>query len=729
MGIFCLSFTSSAFGQGDGAFRAFTWEWPSPNETRLASGAPGPMYWQQRANYDIGIRLDDAQQKISGSETLVYSNNSPHSLAFLWLQIDQNIRKPNALSNQINSSNFYSSQGEFDRHFQPSSPFKGGIEDLVVTQNGEALKVTVVETNARVNLPEDLLPGQTVSLKLSWSYRINNARDGGRCGYEYFPEDGNYIYEIAQFYPRVCTYDDVYGWENRPFLGDAEFGLEFGDFELAVDVPTGYLVTATGALKNESEVLTKTQRDRLKKLEETQGQPQFIVTAKEAALASRTKPKGRKTWRFSARNVRDMAFAASRKFIWDAAEIELGNNKVRAQSFYPKEGMPLWDKYATHAIIHTLQTYSKLTFDFPYPVATAVHGPVWGMEYPMLAFCGGRPTSSGYYSRQAKYRMIGVVMHEVGHNYFPMIVNSNERRWAWMDEGFNSFCQIIAEESFEKDFLLRRGHVRVIDALMKGQDHQAILTSPDELRDNSTISYHKTALGLNILRNEILGPSLFDDAFKAYANRWAFRHPEPSDFFRTIEDVAGHDLSWFWRTWFYENADFEMGISRVMHCTVTQDADEKSEYGADPHAVAHFRLPPTTYYSQARPELKDRYTGQEYKKLQAHEVALREILENSEADTAHSQHVYQVLIERKGRGILPLQLEAWLADGSSRKFQIPAQVWIKGNNQFVKEIISEKELVAIMLDPEQVVPDLDRSNNFFPRKKENLKFEVPSLRN
>lgn len=725
LGCFWASFSLS-FGQGDGAFRPFTWEWPTPSENRLASGAPGPMYWQQKANYDISIRLDDIQHKISGSETLVYFNQSPHSLPFLWLQVDQNLRKPDALSKQISAGSFYSTLGEFERHFQPAPLFEGGVEDLLVSLNGVALKTTIVETNARIDLPKPLLPGESVALNISWSYRINDARDQGRCGYEYFPEDGNYIYEIAQFYPRVCTYDEIWGWENKPFLGDAEFGLEFGDFELSIDVPTGYLVTATGELKNEAEVLSKVQLSRLAKLKQSLGEPEFIVTAQEAYLAAKAKPNGRSIWKFSARNVRDMAFAASRKFIWDAAEIEIGGKSIRTQAFYPKEGMPLWDKYATHAIIHTLQTYSNLTFDYPYPVATAVHGPVWGMEYPMIAFCGGRPTSSGYYSRQAKYRMIGVVMHEVGHNYFPMVVNSNERRWAWMDEGLNSFCQIIAEESFEADFVLRRGSMQVIDVLMEGPDHQAIMTSPDELRDNSAISYHKTALGLNILRNEVLGPALFQDAFSAYANRWAFKHPEPSDFFRTIEDVSGHDLSWFWRTWFYENVDFEMGIAKVMHYALSADQNAKQQN--DPHLVTQFRGKPISYYCESRPELKDRYSGQQYEKLKPHEDQLRDLLQDAKPDTSKSGHLYQVLIERKGKGVLPVQLEAWMVDGTQLKFQIPAQVWLKGNTRFVKEIYSKKELAAIVLDPEEVIPDLNRSNNLFPREQDELDFEEPAFR-
>lgn len=725
---FSLLYFSASFAQGESPFRPFTWEWPSPNASRLATGAPGPLYWQQKANYNISVQLDEIRHRISGQENLTYFNYSPNTLSFIWLQLDQNIRKPDALAQQILSGEYHGEKQMDMPRLQPALSFNGGVQDFEVRLNGQLLPATIVETNARIDLPQSLRPGESISLDMTWNYAINDGRDGGRCGYEYFPEDGNYIYEIAQFYPRVCTYDELWGWENKPFMGDSEFGLEFGDFQLAIELPSDFLVAATGELQNPDEVLSKTQKSRLESLNTSIGEPKFIVTPAEALIAAKSKSKTRKTWRYKAENVRDMAFAASKKFVWDAAKIKLGGKEILTQAFYPKEGMPLWDKYANHAVIHTLQTYSKLTFDYPYPVATAVHGPVWGMEYPMLAFCGGRPTSSGYYSRQAKYRMIGVVIHEVGHNYFPMIVNSNERRWAWMDEGLNSFCQILAEESFEENFPLRRGSIDDIDALMIGNDHQAIMTNADDLRDNSSISYIKTAIGLNLLRNEILGPELFDQAFRAYALRWAFKHPEPADLFRTIEDLSGNELNWFWRTWFYENPNFEVGISKVAHGRVSPTLAKSA--GNDPHIRQNFRLPPSTDYCAQHPNLKDRYSEQSFGKALSNERELKELLEMQKLkkDTSQAFHYYQVLISRTQAGILPTQLEVYLNDGNTLKYQIPAQVWQKGNTRFVKEIYAPKPILAIVLDPQQVFPDIDRSNNIFPRLRDNLTFEETTLR-
>jgi hypothetical protein len=452
------------------------------------------------------------------------------------------------------------------------------------------------------------------------------------------------------------------------------------------------------------------------------------VTPDEAHIAEKSKSTARKIWHFKADNVRDVAFASSRKFIWDAALTEIGGRPVRAQAFYPSVAMPLWDKYATHTVIHTLKTYSRLTVDFPYPVATAVNGPIWGMEYPMLAFCGGRPTSSGYYSRQAKYLMIGVVIHEVGHNFFPMIVNSDERRWAWMDEGLNSFCQIIAEQTFEHGFPLRRGAAENIADFMRTADHQSIMTNPESLRNNGTVSYEKTAIGLYILRNEVMQPGVFDMAFKEYARRWAFKHPEPADFFRSIEDASGYALSWFWRSWFYEAQPLEMGIGRVKHYLVQRS--RAAEGYIDPHQMPVHAVTEEVCYVDGWPELRDRYTNQENTSGEASATLVQDMLRNASIslDTVNAYHVYQVNVERNEGCILPVQLQAIYADGSSALYRLPAEVWITGNRSFLKEVYSEKAIVGFVLDPDHKVPDADRANDFFPREEIGKQFETADLR-
>ena len=728
LGIWCFLY-EALHAQSVNPFQPMGAEWPTPSEARLASGAPGPAYWQQSADYDIQVVLDDVRQRLSGTETVTYHNRSPHSLSYLWMQVDQNLRRPDAMLRQIEQGSIYSNALQFERHFAPEPTFKGGVEGLTISSAGQPLKFTEVQTNVRIDLLKPLAPGDSVTIEIKWAFAINDARAAeGRSGYEYFPEDGNYLYEMAQFYPRMCVYDDIKGWENQPFLGPAEFALEFGDFKLSIDAPEDHVVTATGMLTNADQVLTKEQRGRMSALQQHPGQPQFIVRPEEARVNQKSKAKGRKVWRFEAKNVRDVAFASSKKFAWDAAAIEIGGKRILVQSLYPSEAVPLWDKYATHAIIHTLRTYSALSLDYPYPVATAVHGPVWGMEYPMLAFCGGRPTSSGYYSRQAKYLMIGVVIHEVGHNFFPMIVNSNERRWAWMDEGLNSFCQILAEQSFERGFPLRRGGVENLVAAMGTPDDQPIMTNPESIRDNGLISYEKAAIGLYLLRQEVMGPEVFDMAFREYARRWAFKHPEPADFFRTLEDASGNALSWFWRTWFYEANGMEMGIGKVQHYLLAKDRAPKGHI--DPH-----QMPPPSptnwaCYTDDKPELSDRYTGMEGSSAESNDEFFQEImgLSRNKLDTATAFHVYQVQVERNGHGILPVQVQALFADGSRERYRLPAEVWMTGNSRFVKEIYSDKPILAFVLDPDHLLPDTDRSNDVFPRSDGRMQFETADLR-
>jgi hypothetical protein len=708
-------------------------EWPTPTERRLASGAPGPDYWQQSADYKLDIQLDDERQRISGKGSITYSNNSPHTLYYLWVQLDQNEQNPHALSRKMASQEFIGDPGLLPQHLSSLKPsFQGGMEIAAVTDTiGNLLDYTIVETNMRILLPQPLKPGGKFKFKVDWAFAINNARTEGRSGYEYFPSDGNYIYEIAQFYPRMCVYDDIQGWQNTPYLGPSEFSLEFGDFDVRVTVPDDHLVAGTGELVNADAVLSKKQIARLDAILEKNEVVDFVVNPKEAALACETKSKGSKTWVFRAEHVRDFAFASSRRFVWDAAGVLLGGKKVVAQSFYPKEAIPLWDKYATHAIIHTLKVYSRMTLDYPYAAATAVHGPVWGMEYPMICFCGGRPLPSGFYSRQTKYLMIGVIIHEVGHNFFPMVINNDERRWAWLDEGLNSFCQYVAEDEFEPNFPYRRGPADQYAQYARQPGQQPIMTNPDAIRDNGKISYEKVAVGLAILRNEVMGKALFDDTFREFARRWAFRRPEPSDFFRSFEDASGMNLDWFWREWFYGVGYVEMGISGVTHYKLPAEKQPKGQI--DPHlepAASQAGEDARTYYISDKSALKDRYTDvkQRSEDVAADIEGVNSLLEANHKADEGLFHVYQVRIKNNGSCIMPLRLVAVYHDGTRDRFQFPAEIWMAGNGEFVKSIYSVKEAVAFHLDPDHAIPDVDRMNNFFPNTAIGQKIQVHDLR-
>ena len=712
-------------------FQPLLSEWPTPTERRLASGAPGPDYWQQQADYVLDVTLDDTRQRISGKGSITYHNNSPHTLSYLWVQLDQNELNPHSLGRRMASADHTGDPASFPQQVSTMKPsFQGGMEIAAVTDSiGNLLEHMIVETNMRILLPKPLAPGEQFKFKVDWAYAINDGRSEGRCGYELFPADGNYIYEIAQFYPRMCVYDDIQGWQNTPYLGPSEFSLEFGNYTVRITVPEDHLVAATGTLQNADMVLSKKQIARLEAILEKNEVVDFVVTPKEAALASETRLKGTKTWEFRATRVRDFAFASSRRFVWDAAGVMIGGKKVIAQSFYPKEAIPLWDKYATHAIIHTLKVYSRLTLDYPYPVATAIHGPVWGMEYPMICFCGGRPLPSGFYSRQTKYLTIGVIIHEVGHNFFPMVINNDERRWAWLDEGLNSFCQYVAEDEFEPNFPYRRGPADPYAPYSRQPGQQPIMTNPDAIRDNGKISYEKVAVGLAILRNEVMGKALFDDAFREFSRRWAFRRPEPSDFFRSFEDASGMDLDWFWREWFYGIGFVDMGITSVTHYKMT--ADKAPQAYIDPHLEPSTPLAPPTWYIDGKAELKDKYTDLRQAPAETQSLDLdlvNELLSSHKKVDQGFYHVYKVRIKNNGTCIMPLTLEAIYHDGTKERFALPAEIWMPGQAEFIKDIYTPREAVAFHLDPDHALPDVDRVNNVFPNPNIGLKIQVHDLR-
>ncbi|MEL6925239.1 MAG: M1 family metallopeptidase, partial [Bacteroidota bacterium] len=533
---------------------------------RTASGAPGHMYWQQKADYKISVELDDEQQRITGSESISYTNNSPDELEYLWLQLDQNVRAKDSDTYKTRTQSIDDRMSL--RQLNALEPtFDGGFKiESVTNEVGQAMEYAIVKTMMRIDLPKGLKPGGQISFSVQWWYNINNRMQiGGRSGYEYFPEDDNYLYTIAQFFPRMCVYNDIDGWQNKQFLGSGEFTLTFGDYEVDITVPADHLVAATGTLQNPDKVLTKAHRQRLEEAKSA-AEPVIISDEAHARKAEQSKSTKKKTWKFKAENVRDFAFASSRKFIWDAMGVKQSDGStVMAMSMYPKEGNPLWERYSTKAVAHTLKWYSHYTFDYPYPVAWSIHADRIGMEYPMICFNFGRPEKDGTYTQRTKYGMIGVIIHEVGHNYFPMIVNSDERQWTWMDEGLNSFLQYLAEQQWERDYPSRRGPAYKITDYMAGDKSNItpIMTNSESVWQLGNNAYGKPAAALNILRETILGREQFDYAFKKYAQRWMFKHPAPADLFRTMEDASGIDLDWFWRGWFYTTDHVDIAIQDV----------------------------------------------------------------------------------------------------------------------------------------------------------------------
>ncbi len=529
---------------------------PTPNSYRNAAGAPGHEYWQQQVDYEITVKLDETwpNPSLTGSEKITYFNNSPDILNYLWVQLDQNIFKKNSLSALSASDDKPTALGFETFHKMVDKEFDGGYKNLKVKDaKGKELHTYIQGTMMRVDLPAPLRSKQSFTFSIDWFNYINNARVfGGRGGFEYFEKDGNSIFELAQWFPRLCVYDDVEGWQNKEYIGRGEFALEFGNYKVNITVPADHIVAATGELKNSGSVLNSEISNKLS-VARTSKTPVIIVSQDEVIKKESTKSKETKTWNFEAKNVRDFAWASSRKFIWDAMGVNSEGKIVMAMSYYPKEGNPLWEKYSTHAVAQTISTYSKYTIQYPYPVAISVNGPIGGMEYPMICFNGPRPEADGTYSENTKIGLISVVIHEVGHNFFPMIINSDERQWTWMDEGFNTFVQYLTEKEWDKEYPSRRGEPRMIVSYMASDPStlSPVMTNSESILQFGNNAYGKPATALNILRETIMGRELFDFAFKTYCERWAFKHPRPADFFRTMEDASAVDLDWFWRGWFY----------------------------------------------------------------------------------------------------------------------------------------------------------------------------------
>ena len=707
-------------------------QFADPNKYHNASGAPGVEYFQQKVDYVMDIELDDEKSKLYGQETITYTNNSPDPLPYLWIQLDQNIREKDAPALEKNpASNLATIDPNAFVQSYVKDSFDGGFNiDWVQDENGKALPFKVNQTMMRVDLPKVIGPGESYVFKIKWWYNINNhVVNRARSGYEFFEEDGNKAYVIAQFFPRLCVYNDVEGWQNYQFWGNGEFALEFGDYDVNITVPSDHIMEATGSLQNPKEVLTKKEYNRFLASETSFDSPLLIVTEEEAKAKEGSFSKKKSTWKYSAKNVRDFGFATSRKFIWERQAVQLENQKVMAVSLYPKEGNPLWEEYSTKAVVQSLKTYSKFTFDYPYPKAVSVHAKRQGMEYPMICWNYGRPDKDGKYSERLKFRMISVIIHEVGHNFFPMIVNSDERQWGWMDEGLDTFVQYLTEQEFGitypdalkglSKYPSRRGEPQKIVSYMAGdQDFiSPIMSNPENVYQLGPNAYAKPATALNILRETVMGREAFDHAFKTYAQRWMFKHPTPEDFFRTMEDASAIDLDWFWRGWFYTTDVVDIGVKKVKRYYYSDTPDQKAKKESNSQDVSNLLYKIDEDSELFDPNVLGKNPINDSKALQQN--MQEEGLETDKIPT----YFYEIEFEKPGGLVMPLIVEYAYADGSKERVTYPVQLWRKNDASVKKIITSDKELVGVTVDPDQETADVNPDNNSWPKKETPSDFE------
>jgi hypothetical protein len=714
-------------------------EMATPNTYRTASGAPGADYWQQQVDYKMKIRLDDDIQKIYGEETITYHNNSPDVLYYLWIQLDQNIYSKDNNTAKIEQMKI-SDQMQTNDLIDLYPWFDGGFKlDKVADAAGKDLPYIVNQTMMRIDLPKPIQPGQSYSFQINWNYNINDRmRLGGRSGYEYFETDKNYLYTIAQYFPRLVAYMDYSGWQHKQFLGSGEFTLDFGNYEVALTVPSDHIVAASGVLQNPKDVLTADQLSRYNKAK-TSTEPVIICTQDEAIAREKGHEKAMKTWVFKAENVRDFAFATSRKFIWDAQSVDINGKKPMAMSFYPKEGNPLWEQYSTRVVAHTLKSYSAHTIDYPYPVAISVHAKWIGMEYPMICFNGGRPEADGTYSEGTKTGMLSVIIHEVGHNFFPMIINSDERQWTWMDEGLNTFCEYLAEKEWDREFPIRRGPARNIVDYMKGDKTKMspIMTNSESIYQFGNNAYGKPATGLNIMRETIMGRELFDYAFKEYCRRWAFRHPTPEDFFRTMEDASAVDLDWFWRGWFYTTEHCDMNLKSVREFTINgndpkvEKALLKAKVDGQPADISLTRdkqegiLPIVDQNPITRDKFNDdnpyEVTAEDEKKYEEYK---KNLTPEEQKLMNETNYFYELTVENIGGLLMPVIFEFTFEDGTKQIERIPAEIWKMSETTASKVFRFGKKVTNIALDPLLETADVELNNNFWPTRNVPSQFEL-----
>ena len=735
-------------GSFEDKFRQLDEVFPTPNLSRPSTGEPGPMYWQQRADYKIQIKLNEDTRSVEGSETITYTNNSPLTLKYIWLQLDQNIFAKESINNLTRPWGGGDSSVDFStlRRQNFMDKFEGGFQELSIKINNKSPDTNLVGTHVRINLEQPLKPGESTSLDIEWAYALveeNAVR--ARNGYETF-EDGNDIFLMAQWYPRVTVFSDYEGWHNKEFIGNGEFTLEFGDFEVDISVPSDHVVSATGVLLNENDVLSPVQKKRMKQARKSE-KPMFIITPDEAYDNELEKSTDYKTWSFKAENVRDFAWASSRKFIWDAAGYKQDSKEnplVMAMSFYPKEGEPLWSKYSTEAVMHTMKVYSKYSFDYPYPTAQSVNGPVGGMEYPMITFNGPRTEleddGTRTYSRSEKEFLIGVVIHEVGHIYYPMIVNSDERQWTWMDEGLNTFVQYLAEQEWDINYRSDRGEPRWMTEFMSSSYQVPIMTNSESLLQFGNNAYGKPATALVVLRETILGRELFDQAFREYSVRWKFKRPTPYDFFRTMEEASGVDLDWFWRGWFYSTDHVDIALNNIHLASLdTLDpqinlAKDRLDFENEPLILHDQRNEAAKIETRVteRPELLDIYN--EYDEFTPSDREMRdskEILEDlydkNDSDPEWKKKALVEAIEKdegyyifefsnKGGLVMPIPLEITYEDGTKELIRIPVEIWRKNSKKTKWLKRSKLKITQAVIDPYWEIGDTQIENNYYPTR-------------
>ena len=745
---FTINFVTT---QNNDKFKQLDQEIATPNLYRTAAGYPGHGYWQNRADYKIDVKLNDNDQSIKGFETITYTNNSPDNLNYLWVQLDQNVRAKDSDSYKISSGGMRSKLdftsikpgyviGDKDAN-EVLNKFDGGFNiKEVVTIDGGKLDYVINKTMMRIDLRKPLKSGSKMSFSIRWNYNVQDRIFmGGRPGYEFFRADSNYLYTICQWFPRMAMYNDVYGWQNKQFLGRGEFTLDFGDYDVNITVPSDHVVAATGELQNSMEVLTSDQISRLKKAKAST-EPIIIISQDEAEKNEKSKSANVKTWRYKAKNVRDFAFTSSRKFIWDAMGVKLGNRTVMVMSYYPKEANPLYERYSTKAVAHTLRIYSKYTFDYPYPVAISVEA-ANGMEYPMICFNYGRPEKDGTYTERTKYGMISVIIHEVGHNYFPMIVNSDERQWTWMYEGLNSYLQFLTEQEWDREYPSWRGPPKNIVNYMKGNKNNLspIMTNSESIYQFGNNAYGKPTTALNILRETIVGRELFDFAFKEYSKTWMFKHPTPSDFFRLLENATAVDLDWFWRGWFYGTDPVDISIDKVTWFTL----DSKNPEIEFPLKKRKKEEEPFQTW-QKRNEIDiqetvvetDELANDFYNKFDPYEVTILDkedfikyrdssVVEPREKEIYNSNlNYYEIKFSNVGGLVMPIILQLDYGDSTSYIIRIPAEIWKMNRNQITKIFATKKQVTSFTLYPRLETADIDLVNNHWPRKMIQSKFEL-----
>ena len=708
-------------------FKQLYEEFATPNTYRSASGAPGPDYYQQQADYVMDIELDDANKKIYGEETITYFNNSPDDLEFLWVQLDQNVRAKDSKAKLKNGSSIRANESVENfakKYVNPA--FDGGFNiDFVKDASGKALPYTVSFTMMRIDLPKPLKSKEQMSFSIKWNYNIpDHTVNRARSGYEEFA-DGHRAYVIAQFFPRMAVYNDVEGWQNHQFWGNGEFALNFGDYEVNITVPADHVLDATGTLQNRKEVFSKDMMKRYEQAKKSYDKPVVIVTQEEALEASKGFSKKKKTWKFKAKNVRDYGFATSRRFIWDMQNVKLDSRDVMAVSMYPPEGNPLWEEYSTKAVAHTLRSYSSHTFDYPYPKAISVHAKRQGMEYPMICWNYGRPNPDGTYSDRVKYGMISVIIHEVGHNFFPMIVNSDERQWGWMDEGLDTFMQYMAEQEFGEAFPeavapnsaypSRRGAPSKIVPYMSGDQSaiSPIMSNPENVYKLGPNAYGKPATALNILRETIMGKELFDHAFKTYSKRWMFKHPTPEDFFRTMEEASAVDLDYYWRGWFYTTDYVDIGVKGIKKYQVAKKPGMGDLMGKVIMVEADS--------DQFDPDLEGVSPSETSQTLK--EFMMDNMSEAERAAVREPKYFYEVTYEKPGGIPMPLIVEYTYTDGTTENITYPAELWRKNDKEVTIVLSSQKELKGIIVDPKAETADIDTTNNSWPSKEQKSEFD------